>query len=80
MGGEYLFEGLDGAEVSDEILEFIFDAKRQSGSPIFDNTSNYVTQNTIYMYWIGLLIAFALNFILKDKRMLAIKFIAINHL
>ena len=40
MGGEYLFEGLDGAEVSDEILEFIIDAKRQSGSPIFDNVSN----------------------------------------
>ena len=80
MGGEYIFEGLDGAEVSDEILEFIVDAKRQSGSPIFDNVSNYVTQNTIYMYWIGLLIAFALNFFLKDKKMLAVKFIAINHL
>ena len=80
MGGEYIFEGLDGAEVSDEILEFIVDARRQSGSPIFDNVSNYVTQNTIYMYWIGLLIAFELNFILKDKRMLAVKFIAINHL
>ncbi len=80
MGGEYLFEGLDGAEVSDEILEFIVDAKRQSGSPIFDNVSNYVTQNLVYMYWIGLIIAFALNFLMKDKRMLAVKFIAINHL
>ena len=80
MGGEYLFEGLDGAEVSDEILEFIIDAQRQSGSPIFDNISNYVTKNMIYMYWIGLLIAFALNFFLKDKKMLAVKFIAINHL
>ncbi len=80
MGGEYLFEGLDGAEISGEILEYIFDAQRQSGSPLFDDISNNVAQKMVYMYWIGLLIAFALNFLLKDKKMLAVKFIAINHL
>ena len=36
MGVEYLFEGLDGAEVSDETLEFLIVVKRQSASPIFD--------------------------------------------
>ena len=40
MGVDYLFEGLDGAEVSDETLEFLIDVQRQSGSPIFDLISN----------------------------------------
>lgn len=36
MGGELLFEGLDGAAISNKTLSFIIDMKKQSGNFGFD--------------------------------------------
>ena len=79
MGGEFLFEGLDGAEISDKTLEFLIDVQRQSGSPTFDSISNYLAEKISIINWIIFGIAILLHLLLKNRKMLTIKFIAINH-
>ena len=61
MGGELLFEGFDGAAISNINLTFVEDIVRQSGSPKLDKLISSGTNTLSSTNWVLLGGAFLLN-------------------
>ena len=80
MGAELFFEGIDGAFISNETLNFLLDMIRQSGNIRIDKSIQEGAKMMVKVQWGLLVLAFLLNILLRDKKILTIKYILINHL